>query len=817
MCQLAYAIKGDYMLKNMSIKMKLIGSFTVVVILVTILAVYSNSGIRKIDNGFMNYREMAKDSVLAGRVQANMLMVRMSALQYFRDPTQANIDSFKVYFDKTEGFIHTALKEIQSPLRAAKVKELNKEFDFYKSDFEEVIILMNKRNNIVSSNLNENGKKIEHLLTSVMLSAEKDGDLEASLEAGHTIRALLLGRLYANKFLLTNDKQAAIRVHKEFSQLKEDLGHLKRKIRNSKRISQLSEATLLIQTYKDGIDEVIETINERNIHMNNMSNSGPNIAKLAEDIKLSIKAEQDKIGPFVAALADHISLISIILSIVVLVLVILSAYIISKEISTQLDKFKDGLLAFFKYLNRETKIVEQLDDSHKNEIGLMAKVVNDNIAKTKRGIEDDRKFIDNTIDILTEFEQGDLCQRIKIDVDNPALKQLKNVLNSMGQHMEENINEILDVLERYTHYNYMDKVETGNVKHHLLQLSEGVNKLGDSIVQMLSDEKRIGLTLNESSHVLLKNVNILNDVSNDAAVSLEETAAALEEMTSTIISNTNNVVSMADFAHKVTTSVEEGNVLATQTTTSMDEINEQVTAINDAIAIIDQIAFQTNILSLNAAVEAATAGEAGKGFAVVAQEVRNLASRSAEAAKEIKTLVETAKKKANEGKVVADKMIHGYTDLNENIKQTIDLINQVETASKEQQAGIEQINDAVSQQDQQTQQIASAASGTHEIAVHASHIAESIVENVEKKEFPNKDKIVERRKEQYDLEYDSNRCRRSSEKVIKHHKSKINEPKTKKDIIHTSKPQIEKKIEKTTKNNLTAVSANKSDDEWESF
>ncbi len=125
--------------------------------------------------------------------------------------------------------------------------------------------------------------------------------------------------------------------------------------------------------------------------------------------------------------------------------------------------------------------------------------------------------------------------------------------------------------------------------------------------------------------------------------------------------------------------------------------------IYESIDAIDQIAFQTNILSLNAAVEAATAGEAGKGFAVVAGEVRNLATRSAEAAKVIKSLVEAASSTANEGKIIADNMIKGYDSLNASIDNTITLINDVAFSSTEQEKGIVQINDAVNSLDKATQ------------------------------------------------------------------------------------------------------------------
>ncbi|QKF59102.1 methyl-accepting chemotaxis protein [Aliarcobacter lanthieri] len=432
---------------------------------------------------------------------------------------------------------------------------------------------------------------------------------------------------------------------------------------------------------------------------------------------------------------------STIITLLILTIIGVILMIISNNILNSIKSFKYGLLGFFAYLNREVYNIELLKDSSKDEFGEMAKVVNENIKKTQKGIEEDRRLIDETITVLSEFEQGDLCQRLNIEVTNPALMQLKQMLNNMGENLESNINNILNILEQYANYNYLNKIDQKGLKEHLLKLARGVNHLGDSITTMLVENKSNGLTLENSSKILLSNVDILNVSSNEAATSLEETAAALEEITSNIRNTTHNIAKMSNLSTDVTKSVNEGEELANKTTTAMDEINAQVNAISEAIGVIDNIAFQTNILSLNAAVEAATAGESGKGFAVVAQEVRNLASRSAEAAKEIKDIVERATVKADEGKQIATNMINGYVGLSKNIEETITLISDIEMSSKEQLMGIEQINDAVNQLDQQTQQNAMVASQTNDIAIQTNNIAKLVVSNANEKEFIGKNDV----------------------------------------------------------------------------
>ncbi|RBQ29601.1 methyl-accepting chemotaxis protein [Aliarcobacter vitoriensis] len=482
---------------------------------------------------------------------------------------------------------------------------------------------------------------------------------------------------------------------------------------------------------------------------------------------------------------------SMLITVIVLsvILFIIISVIISNVVVNSIEKFKDGLLGFFAYLNREKSTAELLDDSAKDEFGAMSKVVNENIVKTRKGIEEDRKLIDETISVLGEFEQGDLCQRLNTEVSNPALTQLKNVINNMGNVLETNIENILDVLEKYSKYDYMKRVPTNGIKEQLLSLANGINSLGDSVTSMLQESKSNGLTLDKSSMILLANVDKLNLSSNEAAASLEETAAALEEITSNIRNNTESIAKMSNLSSGVTKSASLGEELANKTTIAMDEINTQVTLVHEAIGVIDNIAFQTNILSLNAAVEAATAGEAGKGFAVVAQEVRNLASRSAEAAKEIKDIVELATSKANEGKGIATNMIEGYKQLNENISQTMNLISDIQNASKEQLLGIEQINDAVNQLDQQTQQNAMVASQAHDIALSNDNIAKLIVEDANSKEFIGKNEVKEK---------DIGTKREDTKNIqIVNNTKKI------------STPQSSKKP--------TTIKDSSKDDEWESF
>jgi methyl-accepting chemotaxis protein len=422
-------------------------------------------------------------------------------------------------------------------------------------------------------------------------------------------------------------------------------------------------------------------------------------------------------------------------------LTMILARTIAFTILIDVDSVKRGVENFFAFINFEKDDIELINVKSNDELGMMSKIINKNIEDTKVNIQKDRALIADTIRVTNAINNGYLNTKIELDSNNPSLNELKNIINVMLETLNGNISNILNVLTSYSKLDFRPKLADNNLEGIIKELEKDVNILGDVITQTLLENKRIGMTLSNNANILTQNMQGIASAANSQAASLEETAASLEEITSNITNNTQTTAKMANYGNKVKESIALGQDLANKTVHSMEDINSQTSAISEAISVIDQIAFQTNILSLNAAVEAATAGEAGRGFAVVAGEVRTLASRSAEAAKQIKDLVESAQRKTKEGKDIASDMITGYGELNENITITLELIQNVTTASKEQSIGMGQINDAVNSLDQITQLNAQHASQANEIAQRTLKISNTIIEQADAKEFNGKDTI----------------------------------------------------------------------------
>ncbi len=350
----------------------------------------------------------------------------------------------------------------------------------------------------------------------------------------------------------------------------------------------------------------------------------------------------------------------------------------------------------------------------------------------------DENTLDEIISVTNLAKNGSFSNRVKTLAQNEKYNQLSSNINETLETIELTIKTILEFFQKFQKNDFTQIIENSK-NNDLKELIESTNKLNVKISRMLLSSLKNGVKLKANSDDLKNNINQVTRNLTTQAATLEETASAIEEITSSVISNNTNVDEMINYSNELTKSIENGYASAKISASLMETINEKTKSIEEAIVVIDQIAFQTNILSLNAAVEAATAGEAGKGFAVVAQEVRNLASRSAEAAREIKSLVESATKETNSGKNASNEMIKGYDILNENINKTKSLINTVSNSLKEQQSGIEQINRAISNIDSATQENASKAQETIQIANQNDDMATSMVVDTNKTNFFGKD------------------------------------------------------------------------------
>ncbi|RXK01674.1 chemotaxis protein [Arcobacter sp. CECT 8989] len=421
--------------------------------------------------------------------------------------------------------------------------------------------------------------------------------------------------------------------------------------------------------------------------------------------------------------ADAILLIFVGVLILTIVISTIVVFIANRMIVKPLSKLTGTVKALTKFSSADQKI--NIDS--KDEIGDLARYFNEYLESIRRVTAQDQKIVEESEKAIEMVRAGFFAYKVESDSENRSTNDLKNTINVLIDEFKDHLGEINKALNEYSKGNFEYDFDVKNVSGNLGSVVRGTKSIGDNVSEILATIMTSGEKLANNIEILTSSATSLSDSANAQAASLEETAAAVEEINSNIQNSTQNMDKMKELDDVVMNSAQKGQQLAHQTATSMDEINTEVESIAEAITVIDQIAFQTNILSLNAAVEAATAGEAGKGFAVVAGEVRNLASRSAEAAKEIKDLVEKATSKANNGKNIADTMIKGYDELQGAIVQTKEIIDNVANASKEQGLGIAQINDAITILDKNTQENASDATSIASLASEVKNLSNNLI------------------------------------------------------------------------------------------
>ncbi|SBS37365.1 Methyl-accepting chemotaxis protein I [Marinomonas spartinae] len=618
----------------LSFSQKLYLGFSTVIALLALVGGTAYFALNNASIGFNEYRSLARASNAVGEIQANMLMTRTKEKDFILTGNPQDKEAFDDYFKRTQQFIDEATSDVTTPQDLKMIRDLKASLDGYISGFDNVVTLKKQRTELVENTLNIKGPEIEKNLTGLLLSVKNEGDTQAAYNIALSIRSLLLARLYVVKFLESNDQSSADKVNSEFKDLITQLTSLNKELKNPSDKTQLNKIIQDIAFYKDTFNRVVAVISDRNTIISDKLNPvGSIVTKATQELNLSIKNTQDQLGP---NLVESNTLAVYFIEAIVAVAIILGitvAFFITRATTNQLGG-DPALVTRVVRSVAEGDLELELQNNNEKEASLYAAIRNMVESLKEKAV------------LAQKIADGDLSANVMLASD-------KDSLGKALQGMVKNLNTILMEIQ-----NAGDQIAAGSsqVSTFSHSLAEGANQQKDN---------------------------------------LQTISAALEQLSVQTSENAEYAKKANLLAGQAQQAVTQGQSHMKEMVMAMKEINEAGESIAGFIKTIDEIAEQTNLLALNAAIEAARAGEQGRGFAVVADEVRGLASRSTSAAAETAKLIQLSSSKTENGVTIAENTDKSLQAVFDGITETSSIVAKIATASEEQALAVNEVTQSM--------------------------------------------------------------------------------------------------------------------------
>ena len=587
------------MLKNMKLGTQLGSGFAGVILLLIIVSATAYWGLTGAFDGFSEYRRLARANNRTGQFQEQMLNVRLVVRGFMANASDKAAQDYRQSFGEMITLVKEMQESVKNPERAKRVALIVEQAAKYDTAFVQIEALSKQRQTTIDQ-LNENGANMRKTVTSMIEGgAAKGSDIETAILAGKLQEQVMLGRLHMTKYLESHKDADFNQAREELVVKIDGLVKLLRDKLTGADQTLLQQFDKLHDAYQTLMTSVFEITEKSDALIQTLTQIGPEIAKVTDELKNAYNEDQNALGPQVQRANELAGAIVTWLSIGAVLVGILLAWLLVRIIRRPIGGEPAEMAA-----------------------------------------------------ITQKIAGGDLTVRF----------------TDTGQ-------------------------ETGiyaAMRDMAAQLKDMVGKVTQSTAQVSSAAAEIAQGSAD-----------LSQRTEEQASALEETASSMEELTSTVKQSADNAGQANQLAGAARTQAEQGGQVVDQ---AISAINASSRKIADIIGVIDEIAFQTNLLALNAAVEAARAGEQGRGFAVVAGEVRKLAQRSADAAKEIKTLITDSVAKVEDGGQLVERSGQTLREIVASVKKVSDIVAEMAAAAREQASGIEQVNKAILQMDQVTQQ-----------------------------------------------------------------------------------------------------------------